>query len=592
MVRERRRENKTGIQGILPFGRIPPGLWFAAGLAAILIMYLPMLILGEGSIVTYHDQLDGELIAYILQARHLLDGAVLPEFMGGVAKTALTPPAPAFVLWFVILPPFVAYLCMQLLGSITAYVGMYLLTGEVSEHPPVRALVSVMFAGLPFLPVYGLSQFGIPLLVWCMIRLWRGEKPYRSWIYCAVYAFHSSLVLVGFAVLGLWLAVWLVSLRKREKTGQRGLLAGFAIMLLVYVGENASLLGQLLGGGWVSHKAEYRLTASSFWPGFWEALALGGQHSGDYHRFWLAGAGLLVLLVLWELRRDRSWEKLRIPVIMGICILLAFATALWKSPAGLALRTHLAALGAFQLERVLWVSPCLWYLLLAALLERGWRESRAGGTTCRGRMAWRGGMALLVAGICVSGGAILKESSFRHNLTRLVKPDYKMLTYEEYYAVGVMDQVRIFLEEYTGEDCREFRVVSLGIDPAAALYEGFYCLDGYSNNYPLSYKHDFRRIIAPELEKSEYLREYFDGWGNRCYLLSSESPAYYTIEKGGFFFRELELDTRALADMGGQFVLSAAYIADSEEIGLSLLREEPFATGDSYYQIFVYEVKE
>ena len=43
-------------------------IWFLLGLAAVLVMLVPYLILGEASIVVYHDQLDGEMIAYILQA--------------------------------------------------------------------------------------------------------------------------------------------------------------------------------------------------------------------------------------------------------------------------------------------------------------------------------------------------------------------------------------------------------------------------------------------------------------------------------------------------------------------------------------------
>ena len=85
-------------------------------------------------------------------------------------------------------------------------------------------------------------------------------------------------------------------------------------------------------------------------------------------------------------------------------------------------------------------------------------------------------------------------------------------------------------------------MVSLGIDPAAALYHGFYSLDGYSNNYPLSYKHRFREVIAPELAKSEYLTDYFDDWGNRCYMFSAECPGYYTIEKKGFRFMDYSID--------------------------------------------------
>ena len=143
---------------------------------------------------------------------------------------------------------------------------------------------------------------------------------------------------------------------------------------------------------------------------------------------------------------------------------------------------------------------------------------------------------------------------------------------------------------YTGKGVDEYRVVSLGIDPAAALYHGFYCLDGYSNNYSLDYKMQFREVISPELEKSEYLRQYYDGWGNRCYLFSSECPGYYTIEKHQFYFQDYQLNAKALYDMGGRYLLSAAYISNAEGQGLTLLNETPFETDGSYYAIYIYEI--
>ena len=68
-------------------------------------MGIPYIILGQDAIFVYHDQLDGEVIAYLLKARHLWDGSdILPEFMNGAAKTALTLPAPACVLLYRWLP--------------------------------------------------------------------------------------------------------------------------------------------------------------------------------------------------------------------------------------------------------------------------------------------------------------------------------------------------------------------------------------------------------------------------------------------------------------------------------------------------------
>ena len=80
-------------------------VWFFLGALAVFFMGVPYLVLGKDSVFVYHDQLAGEVIAYLLQARHLWDGSgVLPEFMNGAAKTALTMPAPACVLLYRSLP--------------------------------------------------------------------------------------------------------------------------------------------------------------------------------------------------------------------------------------------------------------------------------------------------------------------------------------------------------------------------------------------------------------------------------------------------------------------------------------------------------
>ena len=90
----------------------PENVWFLLGALAVLAMGIPYLILGKDAIFVYHDQLDGEVIAYLLQARHLWDGSgILPEFMNGASRTALTMPAPACVLLYRLLPAETALAC-------------------------------------------------------------------------------------------------------------------------------------------------------------------------------------------------------------------------------------------------------------------------------------------------------------------------------------------------------------------------------------------------------------------------------------------------------------------------------------------------
>lgn len=562
---------------------------FAAGLAVVLLSEIPYLLLGEQSVVPYHDQLDGELIAYIYQAKYLFSGqSVIPEFMCGASKTALLPPAPLAVLFFKVLPPFAALIVMQVIGQAAAYVGMFLLTGLVTDKKPIAFVAAMLYAFLPFLPVYGLSQYGMPLLLLCICYLYRRERVKVSLCYVMFYAAMSSLVLCGFAWLILWAAALLILAFRKKLGAHRELTAGFFLLLLVYVLENLALLGQIVGIGdsTVSHKSEYALSGGGFMSAFWNYLKYNGEHSGDNH-LWIACLAPAVLLLVflfqkrWEAKAVKQGKYLL--GTLGVICALCLVAAVWECSFGVSVREHMGSLGSFQMDRVLWLAPMLWILVLAFSLDILWRV--------KGSVRW---IVYGVSFVMLSCVAVmtLKNSLVKPCIQKLLNPDYGAISYADYLAIGVMEQAEEFIAETEDLQKEEYRVASLGIDPAAALYHGFYCIDGYSNNYDLEYKHAFRRVIAPELEKNDYLKGYFDDWGNRCYLFSSECPGYYTVEKGGFAYYDLQLDADALKELGCRYILSAAYVVNAEDSGLLLLNETPFETADSYYRIFVYKVKE
>lgn len=562
---------------------------FAAGLALVLLSEIPYFILGEQSVVPYHDQLDGELIAYLYQAKYLFSGqSIIPEFLCGASKTALLPPAPLLVLLFKALPPFAALIVMQVIGQVTAYVGMFRLTGLVTEKKPAAFAAAMLYAFLPFLPVYGLSQYGMPLLLLCICYLYRRERVKSSLCYAAFYAAMSSLVLCGFAWLILWAAALLVLAVKKKLGAHKELAAGFLMLLFVYVLENLTLLGQMLGLGdsTVSHKSEYALSGSGLLSAFWDYLKYNGEHSGDNH-LWIAWLALAVLLLVFLFKK--RWEANVVKQgkyllgTLGLISVLCLIAAVWECPLGVFIRKHMGSLGSFQMDRVLWLAPMLWIVVLAFCLDILWSVKG------KGRWIVYGGSFVMLSCVAVMA---LKNSLVKPCVQKVLNPDYGAISYADYLAIGVMEQVEAFIDETEGLQKEEYRVASLGIDPAAALYHGFYCIDGYSNNYDLEYKHAFRRVIAPELEKNEYLRGYFDDWGNRCYLFSSECPGYYTVEKGGFAYYDLQLDAEALKELDCSYILSAVYVVNAEDSDLFLLNETPFETADSYYRIFVYKVTE
>ncbi len=51
---------------------------------------------------------------------------------------------------------------------------------------------------------------------------------------------------------------------------------------------------------------------------------------------------------------------------------------------------------------------------------------------------------------------------------------------------------------------------------------------------------------------------------------------------------KLAFDTEAAKRLGAWYLFSAVRIPNAEELGMTLLREEPFETPDSYYAVWLY----
>lgn len=127
--------------------------------------------------------------------------------------------------------------------------------------------------------------------------------------------------------------------------------------------------------------------------------------------------------------------------------------------------------------------------------------------------------------------------------------------------------------------------------PAVSQYNGFYTLDSYQVNYPLDYKHSFRKIMEKELAKSEKNRVYFDTWGNRCYLFVSELEDNTAMNTrwNSKPVQNLEIDSEALYDMGGRYIFSAVEILNYKDNNLDLFGV--FENDSSPWKIWVYSVK-
>ncbi len=586
------------------------------GLLAVSLIALPYLILGEGSYVQVHDQLDGEVLNYIYQARYLGQGDVIAEFMNGMDKAAMLPPAPLGVLLYCILPPFAAFAVMHWLCLTAGFLGMYSLEKKLGLTPEIGWVTAVLFCYIPFYPVYGLAALGQPLLVLCGLRLREGrgaagkKRCIPGFLFgIALYAAASSLTLVGYAWVGLGV-LWALGLAasalfqkgmKRKETLYASLRVGSGVLVLlgVYLLTNLDLLRTLTGQGITTHRQEMVLQAlQQPMTQLKELLFSGGSYSPVYSVGILTALALLTLgACLKKSLRERVgvWlvKAWRLAVLIFCGALLA---VLWNCSPVVELRLSIGGtMTYFQADRIYWIFPFAWMLVLGYTLEG------LGGLVSPGKEHRKpaGKLMTVAAGIfgavlvAAEGLQILRDSTFNKNIRLMLSEDYRQVTWESIY----MEDVFARIDEVIGEDKNSCSVVSLGIYPSVALYNGYICADGYSNNYDLDYKHLFRQIMAAELEENQDVRRYFDDWGNRLYLAGAPYGINGMVGKGQGGYTELDYDLDAMYyALNIRYLLAAAPVElssaslENTSLHLELAEDSPFSSDTGYYEVWVYRL--
>ncbi len=565
------------------------------GLGIVLIAGVVYLILQDNIVVNYHDQLDGEVIGYLLHAKYLFQGVKeYPEMMNGISPNGLFMPAPLTVFLYKLFAPYMAFIINAIFCMICGYVGMYLCVKQITGYGSIAAIAGVLFAYLPLLSVYGLSQYGLPLLFYAFFLLYKKEHVWSSLLLVAFYGAMSSLVLVGYAILFFGALFYLYLIIRKTWKEHIWLAIGGLLLACVYMAVNYELVLQILGFGgetYPSHKEAIVRYGQDFWNSFKTIFVRGTVHTPT-HQFiiviYATIMGILSIFTLKKVPQSIKHELYTFYLFYILNLFFALFYACYQSPFVADLRNRLGGVfKEFQADRLFWLSVPLWYLIFAICLHISWEAvkylwSRHRYVICTG--------VLICSSVFLLGSAavVFYYSDFNKNLHRLKAGEqYERVTWKDYYAPDVFAQI----DEYIKEDKSSFRTLSFGMYPAAALYNGYYCLDGYSNNYSLDYMKKFRHIIAEELEKDKALRKYYDEWGCRCYLLSEElgSNRFMYPKDNGITFRSLSFDFEEAKQMGARYVFSAIKLPE-DMAGVRPLREEAFRTDTSYYEIYVYEI--
>lgn len=596
-------------QWICRLDRLP--LWWI-GLLLLAVTFVPYLVLGEGSVFPIHDQLDETLMTYLLNAKYLGTGTdFFPELLGGINASGMQPSAVLFVPLYKFLPAFAAFVVQFFIVSIAGFLGMYGSVKEITGSSILAAAMAGCFCLLPVQPVYGLSGLGVPMLLYCFLCLYKRKHTAGSFAGILFFGLTTHLVLIGYVVLGFWLLAILWMLMKKRHNPF--LYAGFLWLAGIYIGVNHSLFAELLFGrsGYVSHREELVNYAAPFWETVKGLFLDSAQHAPSLHRSLILP--IFVMLILGLIFRKKMKAEGRISLLaawLGLLLLagIALLYGVCHLPVVVDFKNSCSGfLRYFQLERFYWLYPSGWYLEFALCFSMWWsggkREPELTENGERKKVSDTGrklrsaaqalcsapSFQLLVLALLLLPALqeIKLESNFYLNVNQMNNGSgiTGYITWESYYAEDLMEQ----LEEVIGRDIRTYRVAHLGMSPAPSLMHGFYTVDGYSNNYPLEYKHLFRRVIEKELVKNEQTRLYFDQWGSRCYLFNGATGNAWMLGKAQEIkYENLEFDMDALRELGCEYIFSAGEILDGEEMGLTFLGY--YETDIGYWGVWLYQL--
>lgn len=542
----------------------------------VILAYLsPLYILGQNAHVLILDNIDGAVSALkVLAESGQIFGSLhstIPAIMNGLPRNTFGSEFNLQVFLYWAFPPFSAYVINLTLMHLIAFLGMYLiLRKHILPEEKFEALavgVALAFALLPFWPYGGLSVAGQPLVLYAFLNI-RSQIDRRiDWLILFLVPFYSSLI-YSFAfflfMMGLW---WAGEAVIQRRINTRWLAALFFMGLVYLVVEYRLVYNTFLDPGFESIRSEFPLSRVA---DKWAALQEGINNFlyGQYHA---ASLQQIVIIPAAALALIFAAIKKRIPGLLLGLLFLALMISIWYGfwfwPGWNLLKEHFPFLAEFNFSRFHWLHPLLWYIILALALKLIVEAGRYG--------KW-----------LVTALLIVQIAFLFYNNDEIVQRQMAAPSYKAFYAQNMFQEINRFI----GRDQNDYRVVSIGMHPSISQYNGFYTLDAYASNYPLAYKHEFRKIMAKELDKSPFYRDYFDHLGgSRCYLFVEKLMYNAMMTKDNDIkIEKLDLDSGQLKKMGGEYVFSALEIQNSQEIHLKLLKI--FEDKDSAWRVYLYQV--
>jgi hypothetical protein len=561
------------------------------GVFVLIIYFIPFILLGENSNVRIHDNLDSEIPWRALLAK---DGYMFAshtdvrEIMNGLPRFCLPSSLNVNTLFYLFFPPFYAYLLNDFIIRLIAFLGMiFLLKKHFSnsrENICIFFGVSICFSFLPFYSVYGLSVAGQPLLLYAFLNLIKKNNSIFNFLIILVFPFYSSFVLSGIFIICALFVLLLFDMISKKKLNMV-FLFGFILLIFSFlISEYQLVTSVFFNTQFVSHRIEWKadmdsLAGLKFFIDLISRFIASRYHAASINLIIIfIGIAAFIFFLIKKDKNSESYINVKQLLILFIsAILLSFLSVFYRAEILTPLKEQIVLFKIINFDRFYFLLPIVWYLAFAVALLI--------------LIRFKKGNIIVIGLICIQllyilykddelKGTLANGIEFMTNKKYEINPQADSLTGNinfKSYKAWASTSVYRDIDRFIGKPKKDYRVISIGIDPMISIYNGFYALDSYQNLYSLQYKHKFRKIIEKELDKNVEIKNYFDYWGNRCYTFCAET--------GNKLFH-LELNIDAFKELGGKYIISNREIINFKENDLTFLSS--FVHNDANTIIYLY----
>jgi hypothetical protein len=545
---------------------------FEAGLVFVLFLgFIVYFIPAPSHEIRLHDEFDGNFTS-----RHLIINSgsffetdpakIVHGTMNGLPRANFFRFTEPVTLLMYLFGSLTGYAVAFILMRIAAFAGIFLLGRDhlnfEKENKGLLLLVSLCFASLPFNTSYFLSIAGVPLAVWAFLNIKNNQKVRLSFLVLVLFAISSNFVLVGFHSCFVFGCIALYYSFRQRQIHWKLFGAVMALGATYVLTEYQMFYMHFFNHGYVSSRQGFEKVLSLNVKGV-VGITFSNVFSGEYNAANYFGylfipfiLGFAVLA--WKNRE----EEINQTGLLFLVVLIAcgfFAVLFdWNKMSSFYQLFSFAKV--FNLKRFISLVPGLFFItLLFTFYLLNKKKSK---------------VMHLVTVISLIGLFVLE---WRGNISRgrssfdckgiTTKADDPN-TFDQFFNERVYRQIKTDL----GKDSLN-NVISYGLLPSPCKYAGLHVLDDYQSDYPLEYKQQFRKVIAKEIAKSIALKDYFDGWGSKCYMHSANEFENHLQTKYNFAYEpKLEIDTEQLIAMNCHYILSAVLIGNAHELHLEFQR--------------------